>query len=91
MLHTKSKGHQPFGSGKGFYGFSPSLLGHVTRICKMHLSPQWLRLLSGLRQGSVVVDSSLIVAPSPIVGFCVCSMFCCAMLCVLSSLVLQTS
>ena len=33
--------------------------------------------------GSVVVDLLLIVAL--IVGFCVCSMFCCALLCVLSS------
>ena len=31
----------------------------------------------------MVVDSLLIVAS--IVGFCVCSMFCCALLCVLSS------
>ena len=33
--------------------------------------------------GSVVVDSLLIAAP--IVGFCVCSIFCCSLLCVLSS------
>ena len=33
--------------------------------------------------GSVVVNSLLCVAP--IVGFCVCSMFCCALLFVLSS------
>ena len=32
-----------------------------------------------LGDGSVVVDSSLIV--TPIVGFCICSMFCCALLC----------
>ena len=30
-----------------------------------------------------MVDSLLIVAP--IVGFCVCSVFCCTLLCVLSS------
>ena len=30
--------------------------------------------------GSVVVDSLLIV--TPLVGFCNCSMFCCALLCV---------
>ena len=33
--------------------------------------------------GSVVVDSLLIV--TPIVGFCNCSMFCCALLCVHSN------
>ena len=33
--------------------------------------------------GPVAVDSLLIVAP--IVGFCVCSMFCCTLLCVISS------
>ena len=33
--------------------------------------------------GSVVVDSLFIV--SPIVGFCNCSILCCALLCVLSS------
>ena len=36
--------------------------------------------------GSVVVDSLLIVIP--IVGFCNCSMFCCALLCVYCSLAL---
>ena len=36
-----------------------------------------------LRGGSVVVDSMLIGAP--IVGFCNCSMFCCALLCVKST------
>ena len=40
----------------------------------MHLSPQCF---------SVVDDSLLIV--TPIVGFCNCSMFCCALLCVHSS------
>ena len=35
------------------------------------------------RDGSVVFDSLLIV--TPIVGFCNCSMFCCALLCVYSS------
>ena len=38
-----------------------------------------LRLLSG----SVVVVSLLIV--DPIVGFCICSLFCCSLLCVISS------
>ena len=41
------------------------------------------RDLSFLGGGSVVVDSLLIVVP--IVAFCVCSMFCCTSLCVLSS------
>ena len=51
----------------------------------MHLRPQWLRLLSVLFKGgsSVVVHSLLTIAP--IVGLCVCSMVCCALLCVLSS------
>ena len=40
----------------------------------MHLSPPVAYV------GSVVVDSLLIVAP--IVGFCNCSVFCCALLCV---------
>ena len=42
---------------------------------------------SFLGGGSVAVDSLLSVAP--IVGFCVCSMFCCTLLCVL--IVLQSS
>ena len=46
--------------------------------------PQWLRLLSTLRWRFVVVDLLLIVALSE--GFYVCCyMFCCALLCVLSS------
>ena len=54
---------------------------------KMHLSPPtplWLRLLSVLRSGSVVVDFLFIVAP--IVGVCNCSMFCCTLLYVHSSI-----
>ena len=38
---------------------------------------------AAVRSGAVVVDLLLIVAP--IVGLCVCSKFCCALLCVLSS------
>ena len=41
-------------------------------------------ILSGSGGGSVVVDSKLIV--TPIVRFCNCSMFCCALLYVHSSL-----
>ena len=51
---------------------------------KMHLSPRWLRLLSVLRHGSVVVDFLFIV--TPIVGLCNCSMFCCTLLYVHSSI-----
>ena len=49
---------------------------------------RWLGLLSvlGRRFCSVVVDLFLIVAP--VVGFCVCSMFSCALLCVLSRFVI---
>ena len=50
----------------------------------MHLSTQWLRLLSG--GGSVVVDLLFIV--TPIVGVCNCSMFCCTLLYVHSSVAL---
>ena len=50
----------------------------------MHLSPRWLRLLSVLGGGSVVVDFLLIVIP--IVGVCNCSMFCCMLLYVHSSI-----
>ena len=46
----------------------------------MRLSPPYHRGEGG---GSVVVDSLLSVAL--VVGFCVYSMFCCALLCVLSS------
>ena len=46
--------------------------------------PQWLRLLSDLSRGSVVVVD-LLLTVTPIVGFCNCSMFCCALLCVHSS------
>ena len=51
----------------------------------MHLSPpQWLRLLSVLCGCSVVVDFLFIV--TPIVGGCNCSMFCCMLLYVHSSI-----
>ena len=53
-------------------------LGRRFGTSKMHLSPQWLRLLSILRCGSVVADLSFIV--TPIVGVCNCSMFCCTLL-----------
>ena len=51
----------------------------------MHLSPNpsGFGCCPFLGGGYVVVDSLLIVAP--IVGFCDCSMFCCALLCVHSS------
>ena len=52
-------------------------LGRRFGTSKMHLIPKWLRLLSVL-SGSVVVYSLLIL--TPIVGFCNCSMFCCALL-----------
>ena len=42
---------------------------------KMHLNLQWLRLVSVL----------LLLIVTPIVGFCNCSMFCCALLYVHSS------
>ena len=47
----------------------------------MHLSPQVA--LAAVRSKAVVLLLLLIVAP--IVGFCVCSMFCYALLCFLSS------
>ena len=50
----------------------------------MHLSPWWLRLLSILTRGSVVVDFLFIV--TPIVGVCNSSMFCCTLLYVHSSI-----
>ena len=43
-------------------------LGRRFGTSKMYLSPQWFWLLSVLGDGSVVVDSLLIV--TPIVGFC---------------------
>ena len=59
-------------------------LGRRFGTSKMHLSPQWLRLLSVLRRScSVVADSSLIV--TLIMGFCNCSMFWRALLYVHSS------
>ena len=45
----------------------------------MHLSPSGFGCCPFSGGGSVVVDSLLIV--TPIVGFCNCSMFCCALLC----------
>ena len=54
-------------------------LGRRFGTSKIHLSPpKWLWLLSV--GDSVVVDSLLIV--TPVVGFCNCSMVCCALLCV---------
>ena len=55
-------------------------LGRRFGTSKMHISPQWPRLLSVLCGASVVVDSLLFV--TPIVRFCNCSMFCCAVPCV---------
>ena len=49
----------------------------------MHLNIPVAKLLSVLRWRLCFVDSLLTV--TPIVGFCVCSMFNCALLCVLSS------
>ena len=49
----------------------------------MHLSPSGFGFCPFYGGGSVVVDSLLIA--TPIVGFCGCSMFCCALLCVHSS------
>ena len=49
-----------------------------------YLELWWLRLLSILRGGSVVVDFLFIV--TPIVGVCNCSMFCCTLLYVHSSI-----
>ena len=46
-------------------------------------SPRGYGCCPFLSGGSVVVDSLLIV--TPILGFCYCSMFCCALLCVHSS------
>ena len=47
----------------------------------------WARLASfghlGLLNDPLIVSKLLFVAP--IVGFCVCSMFCCTLLCILSS------
>ena len=45
---------------------------------------RWLGLLSVIRVGSVVVDSLFIVAPIVCEG-CVWSLFCCAVLSILSS------
>ena len=62
-------------------------LGRRFGTSKMHLSPpppppppppRWLRLLSVLGGGSVVVDCLFIV--TPIVGVCNCSLFCCTLL-----------
>ena len=50
----------------------------------MHLSPRWLRLLSVLRQWFWCCFFLFIV--TPIVGVCNCSMFCCTLLCVHSSI-----
>ena len=50
----------------------------------MHLSPRWLRLLFVLRLWLFDVDFLFIV--TPIVGVCNCSMFCCTLLYVHSSI-----
>ena len=49
----------------------------------MHLSPLVALAAARCSVGSVVVESLLIV--TPIVEFCNCSMFCCALLCLHSS------
>ena len=49
----------------------------------MHLGPWWLGLPPFLGGGSVVVDFLFIV--TPIVGVCGCSIFCCMLLYVRSS------
>ena len=49
----------------------------------IHLSPPVALAAARSKVGSVVVDLLLIV--TPIVGFCNCSMFCCALLCVHTS------
>ena len=48
--------------------------------CSVFTLVQYIVIYTFIRSGSVVVDSLLIV--TPIVGFCNCSMFCCALLCV---------
>ena len=60
-------------------------LGRRFGTSKMNLSPTppGLGYCPFQVGGSAVVDSLLIVAP--IVGFCSCSMFCCALLCAHSS------
>ena len=61
-------------------------LGGRFGTSKIHLSPpppRWLRLLSVLRQWSVVVDFLFIA--TPFVGVCDCSMNCCTLLYVHSS------
>ena len=60
---------------------SSGLLGTVIQLFNRTSSKQIVESL--IRHGSVVVDSLLIV--SSIVGFCICSMFCCALLYVYSS------
>ena len=59
-------------------------LGRRFGTSKMYLSPRWLRLLSVLSVHTVVVDFLFIV--TPIVGVCNCSMFCCTLLYVHSSI-----
>ena len=51
----------------------------------MHLSPRWLRLLSVLRRCFCFFVNFLFIV-TPIVGVCDCSMFCCTLLCVHSSI-----
>ena len=52
----------------------------------IYKAARWLRLLSVLRGGSVVVDFLFIV--TPIAGFCNCSIFCFMLLYVHSSIVI---
>ena len=53
----------------------------------MHLSPP-PPCCPFYGSGSVVVDSLFII--TPIVGFCTCSMFCCALLCFQSSFAINS-
>ena len=52
---------------------------YLLTIPHVNLYSGLLRVLSG----SVVVNSVLFVAP--IVAFCICSLFCCSLICVISS------
>ena len=55
-------------------------LGRIVGTCKLHFS---LPVAKAAVRSQAAVLLLLIVAP--IVWFCVCSMFCCALMCVLSS------
>ena len=52
----------------------------------MHLSPRWLRLLSVLRRFFFFFVFDFLFIVTPIVGVCNCSMFCCLLLYVRSSI-----